>query len=101
MKKKITTMKLGEGLGEDRTDWERLRAMTDEEIDCSDIPAVPDGFFKDAKVVLPPGKEQITLRVDSDVLHWMKEQGKGYQTKMNAVLRAYYEAHKDSDETRV
>jgi uncharacterized protein (DUF4415 family) len=46
-------------------------------------------------LVLPPGKESVTLRVDQDVLDWFRKQGKGYQTRMNAVLRAYKEAHQE------
>ena len=41
-----------------------------------------------------PGKKAIALRLDTDVLEWMKAQGKGYQSRINAILRAYYEAHK-------
>jgi uncharacterized protein (DUF4415 family) len=40
-----------------------------------------------------PRKEQLTLRIDSDVLEWFRKQGQGYQTKINALLRAYMEAH--------
>jgi len=95
MKKKITQMQLGEGLEKSQTDWDKLDAMTDEDIDCSDIPELDANFFKNAEVVMPSGKKQIALRVDTDVLEWMKSQGKGYQSRINAVLRAYYEAHRD------
>ncbi|ADJ29230.1 MULTISPECIES: BrnA antitoxin family protein [Nitrosococcus] len=95
MSKHITRMKLGEGLEQSQTDWKRLDAMKDEEIDCSDIPELDARFFENAKVVMPPGKKQLTLRIDADVLDWMKAQGKGYQSRINAVLRAYYEAHRD------
>ena len=73
----------------------KLRAMTDEDIDYSDIPELDENFFKEARVVVPPGKKQLTLRLDADVLEWMKAQGKGYQSRINAVLRAYYEAHRE------
>lgn len=69
--------------------------MGDADIDYSDIPELDESFFKTAKVVLPPGKKQLTLRLDADVLEWMKAQGKGYQSRINAILRAYYEAHVD------
>jgi len=72
-----------------------LKARKDEEIDYSDIPALDEQFFKEARVVVPPGKKQITVRLDADVLAWMKAQGKGYQSRINAILRAYYEAHRD------
>ncbi len=95
MSKDTTTMKQGEALNKDRTDWKRLDAMTDEDIDYSDIPELDDNFFKNARVVVPPRKKQLTMRLDADVLDWMKAQGKGYQTRINAVLRSYYNAHKD------
>ena len=49
-------------------------------------------FWQSAKVVMPEGKEKITLRIDKDVLRWFKARGKGYQSRMNAVLRAYMSA---------
>jgi len=67
--------------------------MSDEDIDYSDIPEVDAAFFENAPVVVPPGKKQVTVRLDSDVLTWLKGQGRGYQTRINAILRAYYEAH--------
>jgi uncharacterized protein (DUF4415 family) len=53
-----------------------------------------DEFIDWSKVELtsPPAKRPITLRIDPDVLDWFKSLGKGYQTRMNAVLRAYKEA---------
>ena len=44
------------------------------------------------RVVIPPGKKQLTIRLDADVLGWLKGQGKGYQSRINAILRSYYEA---------
>lgn len=94
MSKRTTKMKSGEGLDKDRTDYERFDAMSDDDIDFSDIPELGEKFFKEARVVMPPGKKQLTLRLDADVLEWMKAQGKGYQSRINAILRAYYEAHR-------
>jgi uncharacterized protein (DUF4415 family) len=52
-------------------------------------------FWENARVVMPPpGKSSIHLRIDSDVLEWFKEQGRGHLTRMNAVLRSFMEAHK-------
>jgi uncharacterized protein (DUF4415 family) len=52
--------------------------------------------LKNAKIVYPDGpKEAVKVRYDADMLEWFKAQGRGYQTRMNAVLRSYYEAHKD------
>ena len=80
------------------TDWAALDAMTDDEVDTSDIPPIPPERFAHALVRrgLPPtlAKRQITLRLDSDVLDWFRGMGHGYQTQINAILRAYKEAHK-------
>jgi uncharacterized protein (DUF4415 family) len=80
-----------------KTDWKRLDSMRDEDIDYSDIPkTTPEQF---ATAIVRHGledwepKEQITLRLDADVLKWFRAQGKGYQTQINRLLRAYMEAH--------
>jgi uncharacterized protein (DUF4415 family) len=52
-----------------------------------------EDFWRNARVVVPPGKKSVHLRVDADVLAWFKAQGRGYLTRMNAVLRSYMEAH--------
>jgi uncharacterized protein (DUF4415 family) len=76
------------------TDWARLRAMTDDEIEAS-IANDPDWTeFKDidwskAELVIPPRKTAISIRVDEDVLDYFKKEGAGYQRRMNAVLRSY------------
>jgi len=74
--------------------------MVDEDIDTSDIPAVTPEMF--VKAVVKRGlktkasKAQLTLRVDRDVLDWFKSRGHGYQTQINALLRAYMEASKST-----
>jgi uncharacterized protein (DUF4415 family) len=75
------------------SDLKKIDAMKDKDIDYSDLPPLDDSFFTRAVVELPKTKEAITLRVDHEVLEWFKQQGKGYQTKMNAVLKAYAAAH--------
>jgi len=55
---------------------------------------VPDEFWENARPYVPLEKTSIHLRIDSDVLDWFRSQGKGHLTRMNAVLRSYYEAHK-------
>jgi uncharacterized protein (DUF4415 family) len=62
-------------------------------IDDADIPETDESFWINAKIHLPKTKQSITLRLDPEVLDWFKKDGKGYQTKINAVLRAYVEAH--------
>ncbi|MCX7044056.1 MAG: BrnA antitoxin family protein [Candidatus Sumerlaeota bacterium] len=74
------------------TDWRRLKAMKDQDIDLSDIPKLGARFFKTAVLRLPESKRAVSIRLDPDVLDWLKRQGKGYQTKINAILRMYMEA---------
>lgn len=76
------------------TDWDRLDSMRDEDIDLSDIPEMHEEFFSNATLVMPEGKSSITLRLDQEVIEWFKSQGKGYQTRMNAVLKAYVKAQR-------
>ena len=79
------------------TDWERLDALQDEDIDLSEVPELTPEMF--AKAVVERGlkptsnKQQLTIRLDNDVLEWFRAQGRGYQTKINSLLRAYMEAH--------
>jgi len=77
-----------------RTDWQRIDGMPDAQIDTSDIPPLDADFFSNAEVRLPRPKELITLRLDHDILAWFRGFGKGYQTRINAVLRTYMEAHR-------
>lgn len=72
-----------------------LKAIKDEDIDYSDIPELDASFWKNAVIRKPENKERLTVRFDADVVEWFKKQGRGYQTKMNAVLRSFYEAHKN------
>ena len=80
----------------DETDYARLDAMTDDDIAravASDPTMAPlDIDWDKASIVIPPGKDIITLRLDRDVLEWLRAQGKGYQTLINQVLRAFYDA---------
>lgn len=82
---------------ESLTDWQRVDALCDEDIDLSDAPEITPEMF--AKAVVrrglqpPPNKQQVTIRLDYDVLKWFRAQGEGYQTRINSLLRAYMEAH--------
>ena len=74
-----------------RADVERLRAASDAEVAATSPPELtnlPPDFWNDAMVV-PPPKRAISLRIDQDVLDWFRAGGPRYQTRMNAVLRAY------------
>ncbi len=66
-----------------------LDARPDSEIDLSEIPALDEKFWRNAvpNPFYRPIKKQLTVRLDADVIAWLRKQGKGYQTRMNAVLR--------------
>jgi len=72
---------------------DELKALQDEDIDYSDIPQLDDTFWDNVELRMPEAKKIIQIRIDGDVLDWFKEQGKGYQTRMNSILRTYYEIH--------
>ncbi len=76
-----------------QTDWDRVDKLSDKDIDTSDIPALDNAFFKSAEIRIRPNKKSLTMRLDTDVLEWYRKQGKGYQTRINAVLRMYMETH--------
>ena len=86
--------------GKSRTDWARVKTMTDADSDFSDSPEVTPEQF--ARALMRKGfpatsrKIQLTLRLDAEVLDWFKAQGPGYQTRINALLCAYREAHRNT-----
>jgi uncharacterized protein (DUF4415 family) len=74
-----------------------FRDMGDDEVERRaaadpDAGAIPPGFWNKATVHTPANKQQITLRLDPDVIRWFKRTGKGYQSRIGAVLRSYVEA---------
>ena len=78
------------------TDWNRIRSLSDRQIRRgieSDPEARPTDaeFWKKARVVIPEAKQTITIRPDADLLEWLRKQ-KGYQTRINAVLRTFMDA---------
>jgi uncharacterized protein (DUF4415 family) len=82
-----------------RTDWARVDALTDEDIeraiaeDPDAAPLLDEAWFRKARLVPPDPKVPISIRIDREILDWFKRRGPRYQTKINAVLRAYVEAH--------
>jgi uncharacterized protein (DUF4415 family) len=87
-----------------QTDWERVHHLTDDDIEraVAEDPDtfIPDeDFWKRAKAVMPTGqtKELISIRLDPDIIAWFKKQGKGYQSRINAVLRAYVDVHSSAE----
>ena len=82
---------------EPATDWRRLRGMTDEEVHAAvladpEIKPTGDAFWKAARVVMPQSKRSVTMRLDAGLLAWFRRR-RGYQTRINAILRAYMNAH--------
>lgn len=84
------------------TDWKRIDAMKDSDIDYSDCPpATPEMFARGivrVNMKPVPRKVQLTVRVDQDVLAWFRSRGRGYQTQINALLRAFMEATNVSEQ---
>lgn len=82
-----------------QTDWAKVDAITQEEIlaQAKEDGTLLEGWEKLVIPGLPPGKEAVKLRIDRDVLRWYRATGKGYQTRMNQVLRTYAAAHKGGD----
>ena len=75
-----------------KSDLARIDRMKDAEIDYSDIPALDKSFLKKATTAWPPVKKQLTIRLDEDVLDWIKGHGRGYQTRINRILRVVMES---------
>jgi uncharacterized protein (DUF4415 family) len=92
MKKPVTSRK-------SRTDWKRVNALRDDSINFSDAPELTPELF--ARAIVRRGlkpvarKKLLTLRIDSDVVEWYRSQGSGYQTRINALLRAYMQERKN------
>ena len=78
--------------GSTKSDLARIDRMKDSEIDYSDIPPLDKSFYTKATETWPPSKQQLTIRLDADVLKWLKAQGRGYQTRINRILRAAMES---------
>jgi uncharacterized protein (DUF4415 family) len=74
---------------ESRRQLAALAAMAEEDIDTSDIPEVLDWSGAKRGLFYRPVKQQLTLRIDADVIDWFRREGTGYQSRMNAALREY------------
>jgi uncharacterized protein (DUF4415 family) len=83
---------------EPRTDWKRLDKRKDSDVrrairsDPDAAPELDGAWFRRAKLVVPEPKQAVSIRLDRDVMEWFRRQGRGYQTRINAVLRTYVEA---------
>jgi uncharacterized protein (DUF4415 family) len=85
-----------------KTDWARLDAMTEEEIEANalsdpDNPPWTDEELKSARLVMPEdrGKTPVSIRLDNEVLDYFRSQGRGYQSRINAVLKAYVRSQRE------
>ncbi len=83
------------------TDWNALRRLGDDDIRAGieadpDARATDESFWKNAQVVLPRPKQTVTMRLDADLLEWLQKEPR-YQTRINAILRAYMQAHQKAD----
>ena len=74
-----------------KSDLAWLDGLRDADIDYSDIPPLDKTFLKKATPPWPPAKKQLTIRLDADVLTWLKSNGRGYQTRINRILRVAME----------
>ena len=75
-----------------KSDLARIDRTRDADIDYSDIPPLDKTFLKKAATTWPPAKKQLTIRLDEDVLTWIKGHGRGYQTRINRILRVVMES---------
>jgi uncharacterized protein (DUF4415 family) len=83
-----------------RTDWARIDAMSDDEIDTSDIPPLNDEFFSNATLRMPSSAlatslATVAIRVDAETLSWFQSKGEAAEQHMAAALRIYAEAQKN------
>jgi uncharacterized protein (DUF4415 family) len=96
MSEKITRRSLS-GKRKGETDWARVDALSEKELERSiagNSEVKIAGDWTKARLVMPGRKESVHLRVDPDVLAWFRQQGQGYLTRMNGVLRAYMDAQR-------
>jgi len=80
-----------------KTDWAKLSEMSEEEayqiaMEDPDAQTTDAAFWENANVTFPHSKTPISLRLDTDLLNWLKGQGKGNQSRINQILRSYMEA---------
>jgi uncharacterized protein (DUF4415 family) len=86
--------------GEDKTDWPRVRSMPQAEVELladEEEGPLPEGWESTIILGLPPRKRDVHIRLDADILDWFRAHGKGYQTRINAVLRAFVRSRKQAE----
>src|SRR5271166_778648 len=81
--------------GESKTDWERVKSIPQTEVERladEEEGPLPDGWETGVEIGVPEPKEAVHIRLDKGVLRWFKAHGPGYQTRINAVLKAFVTA---------
>jgi len=76
------------------TNWDKIDAMTEAEIDISDIPPLTEEFLNKSRWWKPPTSLNVLIQIDSDTLNWFQSQGEDYEQKMRVALRIYADAHR-------
>jgi len=85
--------------GESKTDWARVDALTEEELEASiDFEEEGEVDWDNLDIKLGPSSRAPLIRVDGDIIDWFRKQGPGYQTRMNQVLRSYVEAQQKKEQ---
>jgi uncharacterized protein (DUF4415 family) len=92
----MSVKRTGRTSSKTQTNWKRVRSLKDSQVHTAigtdaDVQATTPEFWANAKVVLPQPKQPVTIRLDADLLAWLRSQ-KGYQTRINAVLRTFMQA---------
>ncbi|NJN86579.1 MAG: hypothetical protein HC881_10045 [Leptolyngbyaceae cyanobacterium SL_7_1] len=77
-----------------KTDWDRIDAMNDEDIDTSDIPPLSEEFFAKAQLRMSKSSVKVSVQVDPETFAWFQAQGEQAEQQMSAALKIYAEAHK-------
>jgi uncharacterized protein (DUF4415 family) len=76
-----------------RTNLAKLQQKDDTNINYDDSPETSKKFWEDAEIFMPEHKVHLSVRLDEDIVHFFKQEGRGYQSRINAVLKAYVRAH--------
>jgi uncharacterized protein (DUF4415 family) len=98
MKEQITRTTLGDGR-KGETDFEKLLAMPDSEIDFSDIPELDSSFWENANLSYPPHEDRSAIRLDHDLTVWLSQDGAGFQTRINSILRSHIDSQLREEST--
>ncbi|HEV3112347.1 MAG TPA: BrnA antitoxin family protein [Candidatus Binataceae bacterium] len=86
--------------GESKTDWRRVKAMSQAEVEHladEEEGPLPEGWESTVEIGVPEPKQAVHIRLDRDVVRWFKEHGPGYQTRINAVLKAFVAARQRAE----